>query len=52
LPSRSRGRSIGPSASTPIADAVFWRIAITLTMSAPDATANVIASWKLMPHSA
>jgi hypothetical protein len=43
---------IGPSASTPIADAVRWRIAATLTMSAPLATANVIESWKLMPHSA
>jgi hypothetical protein len=52
LPSRSRGRWIGPSARTPIAEAVFWRIAITLTMSAPAATANVIESWKLIPHSA
>src|SRR5258708_22704840 len=43
---------MGPAARTPIADAVFWRIAATLTMSAPAATANVIESWKLIPHSA
>jgi hypothetical protein len=32
--------------------AVCWRIAITDTIGAPAATANVSASWKLIPQSA
>src|SRR3954454_4751444 len=38
--------------STAISCAVCWRIAMTLRIGAPAATANVSESWKLMPQSA
>jgi hypothetical protein len=37
---------------TAISCAVCWRIAITLVIGAPAATANVSESWKLIPQSA
>ena len=40
------------SASTAIAEAACWRIAITLLIRAPEATAKVSESWKLIPQSA
>ena len=52
LPSRSRGRLIGPSARTAIAVAVWARIAMTERSFAPAAIANVAPSWVLIPHSA
>ena len=43
---------IDEDSRTAISCAVCWRIAIVLLIGAPAATANVSASWKLIPHSA